>query len=81
MPRFPPKIEALHTRIETSDVLSPEDKDALHHLSSELGVHNYSVDRWVKLLQHCTMMAGDSEKYAPDELPDPDLVDIIGESQ
>jgi len=35
----------------------------------------------VKLLQHCTMMAGDSEKYDPDQLPDPDLVDILGETE
>ncbi len=81
MPRLPPKIETLHTRIKSSETLSPEDKDALLKFSSELGVHNYSEGRWTKLLQHCTMMAGDSYKYSPDELPDPDLVDIIGESE
>ncbi len=81
MTNLPSKIEALHTRIEESETLSPDDKDALLRFSSELGVHNYSVGRWVKLLQHCTMMAGDSQKYDPDELPEPDLVDIIGESK
>ncbi|MFA9516863.1 tyrosine-type recombinase/integrase [Halopenitus sp. H-Gu1] len=81
MSGLPPKIETLHTRIKRSENLSPEDKDALLKFSSELGVHNYSVGRWTKLLQHCTMMAGDSYKYSPDELPEPDLADIIGESK
>lgn len=81
MPRLPPKIETLHTRIKSSETLSQEDKDALLKFSSELGVHNYSQGRWTKLLQHCTMMAGDSYKYSPDELPEPNLVNIIGESK
>ena len=81
MPRLPPAIETLHTRIKDSEILAPEEKDALLKFSSELGVHNYSVGRWSKLLQHCTMMAGDSEKYDPDDLPEPDLVDIIGDSK
>jgi len=27
------------------------------------------------------MMAGDSEKYSPDQLPEPDLVDMIGDTE
>lgn len=56
-------------------------KDALLRFSSELGAHNYSTGRRVKLLQHCTMLAGASEKYDPDELPEPELVDIIGDTR
>ena len=81
MSALPPKIEALHSRIEKSEVLPQDDKDALMDFSSELGAHNYSTGRRVKLLQHCTMMAGDSEKYDPEDLPEPDLVDIIGDSK
>jgi len=81
MSKLPPKIQALHTRIKESDALTPEEKDALLQFSSELGVHNYSTGRRVKLLQHCTMMAGDSQKYTPDQLPDPDIVDIIGDTK
>jgi len=81
MTGLPPKVEALHDRIKGSEVLPQDDKDALLQFSNELGVHNYSRGRRVKLLQHCTMMAGDSEKYDPDQLPDPDLVDILGETE
>ena len=78
---LPPKVEALHDRIKGSEVLPQDDKEALLQFSNELGVHNYSSGRRVKLLQHCTMMAGDSEKYDPDQLPEPDLVDILGETE
>ncbi len=81
MTSLPPKVEALHNRIEKSEVLPQDDKDALLQFSDELGAHNYSTGRRVKLLQHCTMMAGDSEKYSPDQLPDPDLVDMIGDTE
>jgi len=78
---LPPKVEALHNRIKKSEVLPQDDKDALLQFSDELGAHNYSTGRRVKLLQHCTMMAGDSEKYSPDQLPEPDLVDMIGDTE
>ncbi|WP_436903568.1 tyrosine-type recombinase/integrase [Halovenus halobia] len=81
MPNRPPKIEALHSRIEGSEALTPEEKEALLQFSEELGIHNYSTGRRVKLLQHCTMLAGDSQKYDPDQLPSPSLVDIIGDSK
>lgn len=81
MSNQPPKIEALHSRIESSEVLNPNEKEALLRFSEELGVHNYSTGRRVKLLQHCTMLAGDSEKYDPEQLPEPDIVDIIGDSK
>lgn len=81
MSKLAPRLEALHTRIEESDVLSQDVKHELLRFSSELGAHNYSTGRRVKLLQHCTMLAGDSEKYDPDELPEPELVDILGDSK
>lgn len=81
MPQLPTKIRRLHSRIEKSEPLTPDEKDALLRFSSELGIHNYSTGRRVKLLQHCTMLAGDSEKYDPEQLPEPELVDIIGESK
>ena len=40
----------------------------------------YSDDRHVKLLQHCTVLAGDSEKYNPSELPDVQLVETFDEN-
>lgn len=81
MPADRSALERLHTRIEESNQLSADDKDALLRFSEELGVHNYSLARRIKLLQHCTLLAGDSEKYDPDELPDPDIVDILGDSK
>lgn len=81
MPADRSALERLHTRIEESNELSADDKDALLRFSDELGVHNYSLGRRIKLLQHCTMLAGDSEKYDSDDLPDPDLVDILGDSK
>ncbi|WP_411967857.1 site-specific integrase [Haloferax sp. YSSS75] len=81
MSNLPQGIEALHTRIEGSETLTPDEKDALLRFSEELGIHNYSTGRRVKHLQHCTMLAGDSEKYDPEQLPGPDLVDIIGDSR
>ena len=81
MSNLPPEIEALHSRIKGSETLTPDEKDALLRFSEELGIHNYSTGRRVKLLQHCTMLAGDSEKYDPEQLPGPDLVDIIGDSK
>lgn len=81
MSKLAPRLEALHTRIRTSEVLSQDVKHKLLRFSSELGVHNYSTGRRVKLLQHCTVLAGDSEKYDPDELPEPELVDILGDSK
>lgn len=81
MPTSQREIDALHTRIESSGVLTADEKEALGRFSEELGIHNYSSGRRVKLLQHCTMLAGDSEKYDPEQLPGPELVDIIGDSK
>lgn len=74
------KLDTLHDRIEGSDVLSPEEKDLLLRFSDEMGIHNYSAARRLKLLQHCTMLAGDSQKYDPEDLPKPSIADIVGES-
>ncbi len=74
------RLDALHDRIEDSDVLTPEDKHLLFRFSDETGVDNYSAARRVKLLQHCTLLAGDSRKYDPEDLPEPSIADIVGES-
>lgn len=65
-------IDRLRERIQSSSEICEADKDALLKFSDELeflDVH-YTDDRHVKLLQHCTLLAGDSEKYEPEELPD-----------
>ena len=38
---------------------------------------DYSPSRHVKLLQHCVLLAGDSRKYSPEELPEPSLCDAL----
>jgi len=81
MSNLPPDVQALHSRIEESEVLTEEEKEALLQFSTELGVHNYSTGRRVKLLQHCTMIAGESQKYDPNDLPDPSIVALLGESE
>jgi hypothetical protein len=45
MSALPPKIEALHSRIERSEILTEDEKDVLMRFSSKLGVHNYSTGR------------------------------------
>jgi len=81
MSNLAPDVEALHSRIESSEALAPDDKELLLRFSEELGIHNYSTGRRVKLLQHCTMLAGDSKKYDQEQLPGPDLADIIEDSK
>lgn len=73
------RIDRLRDRIEGSNHLSDADKDALLDFSYEMEFLDtrYSDERHVKLLQHCIVLAGDSQKYAPDELPDVQLVDTF----
>lgn len=73
------KIDVLRERILDSPDIDEADKDALITFSEELEWQdtNYSDQRHRDLLQRCTMMAGDSEKYDVSELPDVRLVDAI----
>lgn len=73
------RIDALRDRVSESDSISDADQDALLTFSKEMEFLDarYSNKRHIKLLQHCIVLAGDSQKYAPDELPDTDLVDTV----
>lgn len=74
------RIDTLRERIRTSDHISEADKGALITMSEEMEFLDarYSDRRHLKLLQHCTLLAGDSpNKYDPDELPDVNLVDCF----
>lgn len=71
-------IDRLRERIHASDHISEADKEALISMSEEMEFLDtrYSDVRHIKLLQHCTLLAGDSpNKYDPEELPDVELVD------
>ncbi|WP_181685971.1 site-specific integrase [Halorhabdus salina] len=70
------RIDALRERIQTSNRISEEDKNALMTFSKEMEFLDarYSDGRHIKLLQHCIVLAGDSQKYSRDELPDVSLV-------
>lgn len=81
MSNLDPRVDRLHTRIKESEHLTEDEKDALLKFSEELAIHNYSAGRRVKLLQHCTMMAGDSVKYSPDELPGPDITELLSDTE
>lgn len=71
------RIETLRDRITNSDRISDQDKEALIAFSDEMAFLDtrYTNYRHHKLLSHCTILAGDSKKYTPDELPDCELVD------
>ncbi|GGN98588.1 site-specific integrase [Haloarcula pellucida] len=73
------RIDALRERISRSERLCEADKEALTRFSKEMEFLDarYSDKRHIKLLQHCIILAGDSQKYAPDELPDVRLVDTF----
>jgi site-specific recombinase XerC len=73
-------IDNLRERIQISDHIDDDDREALLRFSDEMEFHDveYTDARHVKLLQHCTVLAGSSpNKYDPDELPDTRLVDAI----
>lgn len=74
------RIDLLRRRIRRSPHISDADKAALIAMSEEMEFLDtrYSDRRHIKLLQHCTLLAGDSpNKYDPDDLPDADLVDCF----
>ena len=73
------RVEALRDRISQSDHIDTADKAALLRFSEEMEFHDteYSDVRHIKLLQHCIVLAGDSQKYDPDELPACRLVDAV----
>ena len=77
------RIDALRERINESNRISDADREALITFSEEMEFLDarYSNLRHIKLLSHCTILAGDSEKYSPDELPDCDLVDAIEDEE
>lgn len=79
MADVPDRIAQLRRRIRESDTIDDDDRDLLLEFSDELEFHRYSVDRHIKLVQHCTMLAGDSTKYGADELPDVGLAESIGD--
>lgn len=72
-------IDRLCERIRESSRIADADKDALIAFSEEMEVLDtrYSNSRHIKLLQYCIVLTGDSQKYAPDELPDVRLVDTF----
>jgi len=76
-------IDTLRERIENSEKLAPADREALIEFSDELRFRasDYSNHRHLKLLRHCTILAGDSERYDPDELPDHRLVDALDDEE
>lgn len=71
--------ERLRERIEESEDIDPADKEALLAFSDEMRFRKaeYSDNRHLKLLQHCTVLAGDSQKYSTEDLPDVRLVDAL----
>lgn len=83
MSNNPDRIAALRDRIRESERISAEDKDALITFSEEMEFLDtrYSDGRHIKLLQHCIVIAGDSQKYDPDDLPDVDLVDALDDEE
>jgi site-specific recombinase XerC len=78
------RIRTLRERIETSAHLDPADREELLHFSDEMDFADveYGDQRHVKLLQHCTVLAGDSpNKYDPEDLPDTRLTDAIDDRE
>lgn len=73
------RIDALRDRISNSAHISDVDKDALLTFSKEMEFLDarYSDLRHIKLLQHCIVLAGDSQKYDPEDLPNVNLVDAF----
>lgn len=83
MPRDPARqIEVLRDRIESSDRLDDEDRSALLAFSDELRFRqsDYGDHRHLKLLRHCTILAGESQHYDPEDLPDGRLVDALDDA-
>lgn len=73
------KLDRLREQIETSDALTDCDRENLLAFSERLFVlqSQYSVARHYKLLQHCTIMAGQSQRISDEELPDIELSAIL----
>lgn len=75
------RIDRLRDRIRGSPHISDDDKEALIDFSKEMEFLDarYSDVRHIKLLQHCIILAGDSQKYDPTELPDVDLISAVND--
>lgn len=76
-------IETLRDRIQHSETIDEADKAALLEFSNELRFRrtDYSDHRHLKLLQHLTILAGDSKKYTQDALPGVRLVDVLEDKE
>ena len=72
-------IDRLRSQIENTDALADEDREALMAFSERLSLlrSEYDPQRHEKLLRHCTIMAGLSQRYPVEELPDGRLVDVL----
>ncbi|WP_049986559.1 site-specific integrase [Halobellus rufus] len=74
------QIERLRERVRNSPTICDADKETLLTFSDELEFLDveYTDVRHIKLLQHCILLAGDSEKYTTEELPDVALTSTFG---
>jgi hypothetical protein len=73
------RISVLLDSIREADTVAPEDKDALETYNREVRRKQSQIGtrRRLKNLRHLGMMAGYSQKYDPEELPDIRLVDCL----
>jgi hypothetical protein len=76
---MPSNIAPLRERITSSDVVDDRDRELLLQFSDELQFRQseYSDHRHRKLLQQLALLAGVSERYDADELPDTALADAL----
>lgn len=71
------RIEQILARIETAENIDERDRELLKQFVDRAGRQQYSVARTGKILDNCKTLAGVSEKYSPDELPDAALADAL----
>lgn len=72
-------LDRLVDQIAAADTVDDADREALLNFSEQLDLlrSEYSTNRHEKLLRHCAIMAGISQRYDPDVLPDVRLVDAL----
>lgn len=73
------ELEAVLESIRHSDEIDPEDKSLLQEYNRETRRQRSQIGykRRLKMLKHLRLLAGHSQKYGPDELPDARLVDTL----
>jgi len=73
------KVELLRGQIEDSDSITERDRENLLAFSDRLDLlkSEYSDQRHEKLLRHCAIMAGQSQRISDDELPDTELSETL----